>query len=158
MTKPEDRELVDNSTSLEIVKMYFDEWKYRHENFWKRLTQFAIITFFTSSMPITYRIFQSIVLPRISMLFFPVCGIILALVSWLFCLSEYKRLEAVNNRMNSIIKTKLGEGYAKQELTDKKLRERIFNARIGIWLPGTIMVMQMALAGLIIWIILTNRM
>ena len=120
--------------------------------------QGALLAVMLFAFSFSLGIFQSIVLPRISMLFFPVCGIILALVSWLFCLSEYKRLEAVNNRMNSIIKTKLGEGYAKQELTDKKLRERIFNARIGIWLPGTIMVMQMALAGLIIWIILTNRM
>lgn len=157
MKKPEDAKLIDHSTSLELVKMYYDEWKYRHENFWKRLIQFAIITFFTTSMPITYHIFDGLVLPRISQLLFPICGIILAFIGSILCLSEYKRLEAVGNTIKRIIEDDFGEEYAKEELTAQEWLKKIINTKIGIWIPCILMVMQLALACLIIWMIIVNR-
>lgn len=156
MAKSKNNEAINNSTSLEIVKIYFDEWKYRHENFWKRLTQFAIITFFTSSMPITYRVFGRLELPSISMLFFPICGIILAFVSCVFCLSEYKRLDAVGNTIKRIIDAHWGKSLDREELTQNKLG-KIFRMKIGVWIPCALMVMQIVLASLIIWMIAINR-
>ena len=157
MSKSRKPELVDHATALEIVKMYFDEWKYRHENFWKRLTQLAVITFFTSSMPITYRIFAGMTLPRISMMFFPICGIILAFASGLLCLAEYKRLEAVDNTIKHIIAEQFGKSCAKEERTAKKLWEKAINKKIGIWVPCTLTIMQLVLAGIMIWMIAANR-
>lgn len=90
--------------AIEIVKIYFDEWKYRHESFWKRLLFFIIITFFATSMPITYSIFENLMLPNIPMVFFPFCGIILALLSYWISIAEYYRLAAVSGTIDSIIK------------------------------------------------------
>ena len=136
--------------AINIVNFYFDEWKYRHENFWKRLTQFSVITFFTSTLPITFRLFDDLKLPDISLLFFPICGFVLAIVCLIFCLAENSRMVATDLTIKRIVKDKLGACYEKEPGT-------FFRWRIGIWLPIVITILQIGLSILVICLIVTKR-
>ncbi|MBE6932555.1 MAG: hypothetical protein E7464_04130 [Ruminococcaceae bacterium] len=151
--------------TINVLNLYFDEWKYRHENFWKRLTQFSTITFFTSTLPITFRLFDNLKLPNISLLFFPICGFVLAVVCLIFCLAENSRLVAVDKTIKRIVKDKLGHCYEKEQRTlfeKKQWNHRIFKLpffewRIGTWVPLVITLLQIGLSILMVYLIMTNR-
>ncbi len=77
--------------NIELLKLYWEEWKFRQENLWKRIIQFFVINFFTSTLPLTVNMF-SVHLPNVSLLIFPVSGILLVLFFLWFCLSESTRI------------------------------------------------------------------
>lgn len=130
---------LSNEVVINILNIYFEEWKYRCENFWKRFNQFTIVTFFASTMPITFRIFEGLVLPEISLVFFPVCGIILSLLCLFLCWSEASRLISSDLTIKKIIKDLGKDEFEKESLSlfkNKILKKfQIFNWRIGIWVP-----------------------
>ena len=35
----------DKELDIELLKLYFEEWKYRHENLWKRMITFIVVIF-----------------------------------------------------------------------------------------------------------------
>lgn len=153
----EETKLFAECNAFDIINMYFDEWKYRHENFWKRLTQFTVITFFTTTMPVTYCILGDFKLPDIPMIFFPICGAVLALLSLLFCLSENSRLMTVDNTIRELVREHFGESFCKHPISNGKM-EMVFRWRIGIWIPSVITVLQMLLVGFVIWMICSNKL
>ncbi len=136
--------------TINVLNIYFDEWKYRHENFWKRLTQFTVIIFFISTLPITFRLFNNLKLPNISLLFFPICGFVLSIVCLIFCLAENSRLVATDKTIKRIVKDKLGACYEKEQVS-------FFRWRIGTWVPLVITILQIGLSALVIYLILTKR-
>lgn len=151
--------------AINILGIYFDEWKYRHENFWKRLTQFSVVIFFTNTLPITFRIFNNLELPDISLLFFPVCGFLLSLICLIFCWAENSRLVATDKTIKRIVAEKIGKCYLKEPISlfEKEKRNQaifklpFFRWRIGTWVPLVITLMQIGLSALVIYLIITKR-
>ncbi len=146
----------DHSNTFNLINMYFEEWKYRHENFWRRLTQFAVVTFFTTTLPITFRMFNALELPDIPMLLFPISGVFLALLNLWFCLSENVRMVAVDRTIRELIRQRFGNQYLKRTLPTKRF-ERLYKLRIGLWFPVVMTALQIALAFLVIWMICVNK-
>ena len=90
--------MVDNN--IEILKIYYDEFKYRHQHYW--------MIFFRSSAAILLLILSPFIygekVKSIGnlILFLPVFGIILSIVSYFLLDAEYRRLNAVNETMKSL--------------------------------------------------------
>ena len=157
---------MDTNDRINVLNIYFEDWKYRHENFWKRLNQFTVIIFFTTTLPITFRIFDNLTLPDMSLLFFPICGILLSIMCLFFCWSENCRLVAVDKTIKKILKIGIGERYTKEPISlfnNEKLNHRFekfpfFKWRIGTWVPLVITILQIALAILVICLIVKHRL
>lgn len=129
---------------LELLKIYVDEWKFRQENLWRRITQFFVIIFFVSTLPVTIAgLSPEVQLPGIPKAVFPLCGIALSIFFVWFCLSEAHRIAAIDKRCNEIINNNFPQEYQKTGLPALKLKETklegsalpIFNWRMAIWVP-----------------------
>ena len=142
---------------LELISIYHDEWKYRHECLSKRIIQFTVITFFTTMMPIVFGIFEGLSLPDVPLWIFPAAGIVMAILSWWFCLAEYSRIDLVNKKIKMLIETKLGFEYSKFGLKESGWAG-LFNGRICILLPNVITVLQVLLAVFVIWLVHTGKL
>lgn len=156
---------MDND-AIAMLTLYHDEWKYRHENFWKRLIQFTIVIFFTTTLPITFRVFGGLILPNISLLIFPICGIVLIPIFLAFCLSENSRLIATSNTIEKICKGISSGKYVKSELPSPKNKTLKYLAqnvpflkwRIGAWIPIAISIIQLALSLFVIYLIVSGKL
>lgn len=156
--------MADNAT--DILTLYHNEWIYRHENFWKRLTHFSVLIFFTTTLPITFRVFGDLALPKIPLLIFPLCGAFLTLLFLMFSLSENSRLIATSKTIDKIIKSTYGDKFVREDLTlfqsskiDKSVQKLpFFRWRIGTLVPIVLSLMQLALAVFIATLILTNNL
>lgn len=145
------------SDNIELLKLYWDEWKFRQEGLWKRIIQFMIIIFFTSTLPITISNF-SISLPKISLFTFPIVGILLTLFFLLFCLSESVRIKAIDTLIKQILSNSFPEDYVKKSLkslfNDEKEAHWIFRSRMSIWVPISLSVMQLIIAFSMIYLVI----
>lgn len=146
---------------LELLKLYWDEWKFRQENLWKRMIQFMIIIFFTSTLPITISAF-SISLPNVSLLLFPIVGLLLIVFFLWFCLSETVRIGAIDSKVKQILKDIFPEEYVKTSLKSltnpQKQPLPIFRWRMTIWVPISLSFMQLLVAASMIYLIATNKL
>lgn len=139
--------LADDNHALQIANMYFDEWRYRHENYWKRLIQLSIITFFATSLPVSFQVFGNLKLPEISLLLFPVCGVVLALLCLVLCLSESSHLSAIAKVRKRIIQVQFGNDFFPD----------FISLHISVWFPIVLTILQIALAVLMVWTILQGK-
>lgn len=149
-----------NELELELLKLYWDEWKFRQEGLWKRIIQFMIIIFFTSTLPITISGF-SISLPNVSLFIFPLVGLLLTLFFLWFCLSESTRINSIDSLIKQILKDYFQEKYIKTTLKSpfncQKEAERIFQWRMAIWVPISLSVMQLIIAVLMIYLVIAEK-
>lgn len=94
--------------------------------------------FFTSTLPITVRVF-SVSLPDVSLLVFPVVGILLIVFFLWFCLSESIRINSIDNKIKLIIRDCFPHEYVKETLVPLTNRKKgvlpIFRWRMAIWVP-----------------------
>lgn len=103
--KEKNTDSINNDNEIEVYKVLFEEWKFRQETLWKHMTQFAIVIFFTSTMPITYKALHIGELPqKFNALFFPAVGIVFAVFYVFFCICEATRIQAVDERLNDFLK------------------------------------------------------
>jgi len=149
---------------ISILGFYYEEWKFRQENLWKRIIQFFIIIFFVSTFPITIGILNGISIPKIPLVVFPIIGIILSLFFLLFCLSESSRINSIDYKIKLIIQNEF-PNYAKNNLIPfnkkyigKKDACFIFRWKMAIWVPIALSSMQIVLAIFIILLILSNSL
>ena len=141
------------NSDIAVLSLYCDEWKYRHENFWKRLIQFSIIIFFTTTLPITFRVFSDLKLPDVPLKIFPTCGICFTILFLLFCLSENGRLVAISKTIDRL-RVRISPNYTKDSFSlcsnakvDKIVSKfPFFHWRIGTWLPIVLSIIQIILA------------
>ena len=123
---------------LELLKIYYDEWKYRHEHFWKTLIRFFVVIFFTSTLPITIHIFNGAIIPNIPLSLFPVTGIFLTIFYLWYGLSESLRLTATNKTIKLMI-GKLFPNHENVQLTSFTNEDMpahpIFYVRVALWIP-----------------------
>ena len=99
---------------MELLKIYIDEWKFRQDSLWRRITQFFVIIFFVSTLPVTVAaLSEKVILPDIPKAIFPLCGIALSIFFVWFCFSEAHRIAAIDSRCKEIIKNNFPSDYQK---------------------------------------------
>jgi len=94
----------EKEKDMQLLELYWEEWKYRHENFWKRMTQFFIAIAFLSVLPLIYQSFidEAIKLNQFSLSILPGLSIVLSLFFLWYGFSESVRLIAVNEKINAL--------------------------------------------------------
>lgn len=140
--------------NIELLKIYYEEWKFRQENLWKRMILFFVIIFFVSTLPTTAYMFDGLRLPKVSAAIFPICGLLLSVFYIWYCFAESYRINAVNNLMKKIIEANFSVEYTKMGLTsflehkggNKKLPLKIFTWRMAIWVPIFLTVVEVLVA------------
>lgn len=135
---------------LELLKLYDAEWKFRQENLWKKKVQFFIIIFFTSTLPVSIKIFddsEKILIPDNLSILFPIVGIFLTIFFLWFCLAEAYRLKATDSRKNLIISKLFSPEYEKNGLTPFFRHNKdvlpIFEWPMAVWVPIFLSVIEL---------------
>lgn len=145
---------MNNSDNIELLKVYYDEWKYRDENSWKKRLQFFVAITFISTLPVSYQTFGTISLPNDVLYTFPIVGIFLSFTFLWYCLSEAYRTKAIASRIEKIINDVFPSEYSKYGLVPirKKNLDKnkkvlwIFNEPMAIWIPTLLFVLELALS------------
>ena len=145
---------MDNSNINELLKLYYDEWKYRDEKSWKKRLQFFIAISFISTLSVSYQTFGSISLPNSVLFLFPIVGIILSFTFLWYCLSEAYRTKAIAFRIEKMIKDNFPLEYSKyglvpirrKNLDKNKKVHKIFEEPMAIWIPMLLFILELALS------------
>ena len=147
---------------IELLKLLYDEWKYRQDGLWKRMIQFTVIVLFISTLPITIGLFNGIALPELPLAFFPVVGIFLSAFFVVFCLAESTRIKSIDRNVKAIEKDIYPPEYQKTTLVslmnDNKPASRLLTARMAVWVPISLGGFQIAIAILVLYLIATNNL
>jgi len=152
--------------NLFLLNIYWEEWKFRQENLWKRIIQFYVIIFFVSTLPITVKVFDRVDISFFNyLLTFPIAGLLLTLFFLWFCLSESSRINSVDDKIKKIINDNYPEKYQKSKLIPftKKSREagketfKCFQWRMAIWVPIFLSVTQTIISVTIFILIITGK-
>ncbi len=91
--------------TLELLKMYEEEWRFRQTTLWKRITQFTILNFFITTLPFTRKKFpwlEDLTDILGSALLFPIIGLIMALLTFCFYIAEANRLNTLHEAIMNI--------------------------------------------------------
>lgn len=150
-------ELIDKYT--ELLKIYFEEWKYRLDRYRKQISQLVVIIFLTTSLPISVKVFENVEIPSIPLIIFPLSGILLTFIFMFYCLSEAARIKSLDKIIKKIISNNYPEEYVKTNLDmvlNKKLTI-ILNARMTIWVPIALFFVEIIIALIMIYLICTNQ-
>ena len=155
----------DKEYAIKIIDIYYQEWKHRCEHFWKRLSQFTAVIFVTATLPITFRIFGDLELPKMPLVFFPIAAIFLSIACMLFLWAENARTVATDNTMKRIINDTFGGKFNKEPLAlfrDDNRNQHIIirwflRWRIGTWVPMAVTFFLITLSSLIIYLITTGK-
>ena len=136
---------------IELLKIYYEEWRFRQENLWKRMISFFIVIFFISTLPVTSpvvaRMFENLIgsesfsIPENVQLFFPICGMVLSIFFLWYCVAEAKRIEAVDKLTKKIIKKNFPTEYRKRKFPCKT-----YQIRMSIWIPFVLTVFEIVAA------------
>ena len=156
----------DKDYALKMLDIYYQEWHYRCEHFWKRLSQFTGVIFVTATLPITFRIFDNLQLPKMPLVFFPIAAIIMAIAGMLFLWAENARTVAVDNTMKRIINDTFDGNFNKAPLGLFRSEERnnhliikwFLRWRIGTWVPMAVALFEIALSVLVIYLIVADKL
>ena len=152
---------MDRNDYIELLKLYWDEWKFRQEGLWKRILQFFVINFFVSTLPISIKLF-SISLPKVSLLIFPIVRMMLTVFFLWFCLSESIRITSIDTKIKKIICDLFSEQYAKTTLVPLIKRSKkvspIFYWRMATWLPISLSIMQTIVAISMIYLVVADKL
>ena len=146
--------MMDNSDAIELLKIYYDEWKYRDENSWKKRLQFFVAILFISTLPVSYQTFGAISLPNSILFMFPISGIFLSFIFLWYCLSEAYRIKSIAFRIEIIINDVFLPKYSKYGLVpirkknhDKgKSVHKIFYEPMNIWVPMLFFILELAVS------------
>ena len=139
---------------IELLKIYYDEWKFRQQSIWKRMTLFFVVIFFVSTLPITINNFQNIKLPAINPVLFPICGIALSLFYLWFFLAEGQRITAIDILIRNIIKNNFPKTYTKIMLPNN---HKLFTCRMVTYVPIILSCFEIGIAICMI-ILIQNQM
>ncbi|HEY6006232.1 MAG TPA: hypothetical protein VIV57_25355 [Anaeromyxobacter sp.] len=91
---------VDRETHVEMIKLYWDEMKYRHDNYWKLFTRFSYALIFLLAIPHVYP--EKIRSVGRYVVLFPIVGIVLSMVAGFVLAAEYRRISAAGEKMNEL--------------------------------------------------------
>lgn len=139
-----------NTTDIEMVKLYWEEFKYRHENYWKLFFQFSYAIIFLLVVPYVYP--EKIVAIKRYVVLFPICGIFLSLVAAWILGAEYKRIGVTHEKMTQL----KSEEYKPIKFAYDKW-DKILKVKIGHVVTATFLVGFLLLSIANLWILMTNN-
>ena len=146
----------------ELLKIYYDEWKYRLDHMRKQLIQSYIVIFFTTTLPITIGVFEGITIPNLPLIIFPVTGILLTMVFLLYCMSEAARIKSLDMKIKLIIKENFPQQYSKTKLTTvikhSKKEPTIYKWSMTAWIPIIMAIAELILAGIMLYLIIGEKL
>lgn len=143
-----------NDNTLEMIRLYYDEFKYRHEHFWNLFFKFAYAILFFITLPFFTKVEGlkaesfNVVLDGYSYIF-PVIACVLSLLATFILLSEYERLSLTIEKCNQL----KDECYKPIKMSDKGIKT-IFKIKIGIMLPVIFLISMFAIAGIELFILI----
>lgn len=148
---------------VELLKLFYEDWKFRQENLWKKFMQFFVIIFFTSTLPISISVFNNARLPELdyAIFIFPVSGIFLTIFLLWYCISEAVRIKAIDDKIQGIICECFGEKYKKSGMKsvfrDAKEAHPLFCKKMAVWVPITLSIFELIIAFLMLFLIITQK-
>lgn len=162
----EDKELniQNKALDIELLKIYYEEWKFRQESLWKRMPLFFVIIFFVSTLPITACMFNDLNISGILPEFFPACGLILSILYLWYCFAESYRINAIDDLIKEIVNANFPSHYTKNGLHSfvnqrnkaKKEPWKIFTWRMAIWVPLVLTAFEVIVAIVMLFLIRKN--
>lgn len=149
------------ASKMDLLKMYWDEWKFRQEGLWKRIIQFSIVIFFTSTMPITARALN-VEVPSVSLSVFPVAGIVLTVFFYWFCLCEASRINTIDAKIKWIISDLFSQKYSKTDLLPFSKKTvflmPLLRSHMSLWVPALLSALHLFIAVFMLYVISTGKL
>lgn len=145
-----------NDNTVEMIKLYYDEFKYRHDHFWKLFFKFSYAIFFFIMLPFFMKV-EGLKADSFSKVLeghayiFPVIACILSLVATLVLLSEYERLSLTIKKCNEL----KDDCYKPIKMSHKGLNA-IYKIKIGIIVPVLFLIGMFAIAAMVLFILLND--
>ena len=102
----QEQEQDENFENNYKMLLYFqDEYKYRHKHFWSTLKMFFILNIVISLLPFISSILDfKINIPKFTFCIFPIVGIFMAIVSFIFLKSEAEKFSLIKQKKYCINK------------------------------------------------------
>jgi hypothetical protein len=127
--------------TMDLAKIHLDEYKYRHELFWKLFQRTALAALTLDLIPFLYldkldQTSSATAKVRDLVMIFPVSGLIVAAVSWWLLRAEYERLGASYRVYHAIVSRKLDSLNLEHRTA---MIHRHFRFRIGVVLPNAML-------------------
>jgi hypothetical protein len=140
---------------LELAKIHLDEFRYRHELFWKLFYLFSFAILILVAIPFLYLDkvdpgSTTLVKVQARILFFPLSAMIVATISWCILRAEYERLHAAMHVYESALRRMLAEA---QLPTRDNMIDRKFNFRIGVVVPNAMFIASLILVCYEYWVL-----
>jgi hypothetical protein len=121
---------------LEFAKQLLDEWKYRHENFWKIVYRYLLAIAGLATIPfVKPEIFNPIVKGWSKGVYISL-PIIIFIVLCFVLTSEHARLSAVETKLKSIRSTYAPPPFSRWEMLKERIGVAILFIGIGLLLLG----------------------
>lgn len=136
-----------NNEIISLLSIYEEEWRYRDSAWFSRMFKMNFISFITILIPYLEEYFK-IKLPNVSNAVFPIIGIVIATLSFVFSLMYARRLKAIGDsiwNLNHCLKPR----YRMERIPSSGLG-KIFKLRISWFLSTAVYVLLLVLALFII--------
>lgn len=148
-----------NANPIELLNIYYDEWKYRLDRFRKQMVQSFIVIFFVITLPISISFFNNVQIPHaIPLLLFPISGLCLSFVFLFYCLSESSRIATLRNKITQIISDNFPEKYLKYPCTSSTTKNfSLFKMSMAVWIPIGLTIVNIIISAIMIYLIVNNE-
>jgi uncharacterized membrane protein len=134
---------------IELVKIYWDEYKLRHEHYWKSFFRFGFAIVFLLALPFVYPVKTGSLGNFIIAI--PILAVTLSLFSAWLLRSEYDRLRKTDDNLRVLIPKE----YRRAATTPKGLA-KLFEVRIGVVVSVLFGVVFVAISGTQLYLLI-NR-
>lgn len=147
-----------NANPIELLNIYYDEWKYRLDRFRKQMVQSFIVIFFVITLPISISFFNNIKIPNaLPLLLFPISGLCLSFVFLFYCLSESSRIITLRDKITLIIRDNFPEQYLKYPCSQNSSKHfSLFKLSMTIWIPIGLTIVEIIISAIMIYLIVNN--
>jgi hypothetical protein len=115
----------DSKDHLELLKLQFEEFKYRHELFWKLFFSFSLAILFLLALPYAYP--DKVGKLRDLITFLPIAALVITLLCYWLLRAEYQRLAAVRRQLDEL----KPKGYKQATLAAGSIFEKLLNLSVG---------------------------
>lgn len=134
---------------IEITKLYYDEFKYRHMHFWQIYFKYIYaMTFLFALYFIGDEYTKDISINKLIILGVIICAILLVMIFGTIVLKEeYYRIKCVSDKYNNL----LLPGY-KHEKPDKKCKGDNLITRLGNWQTVVFVILGLLLVVILIYL------
>ena len=148
-----------NANPIELLNIYYDEWKYRLDRFRKQMVQSFIVIFFVITLPISISFFNNIQIPHaIPLLLYPISGLCFSFLFLFYCLSESSSLTTLRNKITLIISDNFPEQYLKYPCSPNSPKHfSLFKMNMTVWIPIGLTIVEIIISAIMIYLIINNE-